>query len=293
MEFGKKKIIYITCFMAITWTFSIIYFQSKRIDRPVFFRHLIETTYSGSINLKYIKDKYDNTRISYVKFPEIDEVKDVQIYALDQDEFPNEDNYFKYNSININLNQVFSKYDSKRNVVSTSREPKLITKIIYVTDSGKEFTENIGRVYIDEVKNNSENKFLDQYSSAGNSEGRHDYHLGIKEDVNFVDYNSYFKKEITDAFNIEIEGMLLANDAPPITLKKYGFLISTWLKDTAYERRSFADFYSVKMDFIFENKKKQRDTLTVDIYSKGMIGGDMDVPKNQVEEVIKLRKARN
>lgn len=310
MNFGRKTIIALFTISILLWIGNIYYFHSKTLKKPIFFRHLIEADINSTIRINYINNVYEDDKIYYVKIPELSNepiyinregsmnfMEDVLNGNVQKSNATYRDKHYNYCSLNINLADITMNYDEETQKQSPKvKGDKLITKLTFGTFDNKEFTEDIGKIYINDYKKKPDNTFAKMLkSSSGRSSDdkfQEDSNLiSTKKGVKLVSIGGRFENEIKETFNITIDGKDLFKTELPFQSDKNIEIISK-IKPNIESNKHYADFNSLSLDLCFEDNNKKQENIKIYIFPRIYISSDYDFSKEEIENIIKLREGR-
>lgn len=296
MKFNKSKLICAIVVITILWGVNILYYKSKEIEKPIFFRHVVETGLDFDLNLSYIEDKDSKHNIYYVKIPELG---DEPIYIRDLwgkgRNTIYSDKHYNYCVLSLPLREYFFTYDEKTDKhIPKIKGERFFTKITYVTTSGDEYTEDVGKIYIEDYKENSEESFVRHSGSSastinnGKFQGVASQYI-LDKGVKFTGYSGKFKKEIEDIYDISLNGEKLQDIKFPRNMER-GFSIETNEKNNLDKKKDIADFYIMTLNLSFESSKGEKTVVPFNISNQRQVMNYGDVKKEDVENLIKIRR---
>lgn len=299
MKFRKNVVILLIVVLSVLWGVNIFYYNSKSIEGRVFFRHIIETDIGDILMLSYIENKDNKDQIYYVKIPELD---NQPIYVRgsgvlgDGSNAAYSDKYYNYCKLYIELGNYYTEYDEKTDkMIPLIKGERTFSKITYGLTNGDEYTEDIGKVYIRDYKEEDNNGFVESagggVTSLGNNRFSDIYQdYTVNKETRLTGYGGRFQKEIQSMFDIKVNGKNVEDIKLPIKVNKTFHVEAKAKKNVT---KSMADFYSINLDLYFEDAKGKKHIVPFNINSKAYVSDKSDVSKEELENIIKIRRGIN
>lgn len=281
--------------VAITmlWVVNIIYYNSRKIEKPIFFRHLLETSLESSLVINYIEDIDSEGKFKYIKIPELGE-QPIYIRGNNRSVVYS-DKHYNYCSLFIDLGVHYGTYNDKtKEYIPKVKGEKMFTKIIYGTSNGKEYIEDVGKIYIRDYDGENNPKFIEEISNGSSLEEDEKFpkvytEYKCEKGVKLTGYNAYLKNEIQGMVDIKINDVDIKDIKFPIDVNKY-FKVESSLKKDLDKNKDIPEFYSVILDLYFENSKGEKQIVSFNVGNGRYLTRVGDIDKKEVDNLIKIRR---
>ena len=296
MNFNKKHIVSLAIALILIWTLNFIDFMSYRLDKPLFFPHVLDINNGDRFYLNFVQDKYEKDKVQYIKIPQINKEipisydEDMYIYELfgRYDNTFYEDKKYAYLSAQIDLLEDGQILDLKDDI--------LIENIIYETQSGKQYIDKKSKIYIKAKEDTKEEKLL-EYIDHGTEnifmeKVIHKEFYISKDDIMLTKCNPYFPYYIWTYFDIKVNGKKLTENFTPMKFKK-GEKIEIEASFDEKNNFYYLSFYNLKLNLIFENSNGEKQTIAENLSSGSYFQNINSYGKVDVKNFIKLRGIKN
>lgn len=243
MKINKWIIGIIAVIISVAWIYNIIIFMGSRIENPIFFRQNTDITEDEIINITYIENVNSNDPIVRLELPELGSES---INIFNRSEFSDGNRSNK--SIDIYLSEVNFKYN--KNISDLVKDENLIiTKLIYITTSGKREEVNIGKITIrKKFIGNKNYKILEPFYSGANGSNGGVASASAKDDISIIDIESENMEDIKRLFDVYIGRERLEEVDLPITVKRGDRIeVSYTVKEELSERDFQVEEYSIPL----------------------------------------------
>lgn len=297
---GKRIYLFLTLVVILSFIANVAFFYSKKIEKPLF-----SYNYGDIVDEKicYITDQDDKDAIERVVFPEIDDTE-YYYYSNDfwgtvfPDMFTNsaEDERYKddcarYNKNYIDLyrfkatneqGEMFSVYEKIiKNKIQT------ITKIRYITKSGKENEVFIGKLKFQQEKEEEKKLNYDLFKET--RQGSEDIFIA-QDDIELARVDGEYKDAILNYVDIYVNEEKLSEENLPIVLHKddkFKVKLESKKKVPFYER------YEDKLYLIARDPEGSEQKIDLSSMYKACTCKDDEVTFKEVDNLIKLRSNEN
>lgn len=165
-----EKVLFIGIFVIIvSLVGNLIFFQSKKLDEPLFFEHYYEIV-GENMSLYYLTNKDDDRQVVYIDFPDLSD----RSYSLVNERIYRRYNYYHIRQIYMNMKMTEEQHKEMGNMTS-------LEKAIIYFNNGEEMEVDLGKIII--KKHQDENIALKHYMSSASSDHTSNDVLEVKEPV--------------------------------------------------------------------------------------------------------------
>jgi len=234
MKLNSKIIIPIVIAILISWVGNIYIFDKYSLEKPILLNSYLGLPLAEGYNfeLSYVSNIYDKDNIILVSFPEIN-TQSFFVTATSDNNIA--DSNFRFNRIRIDMSTVFLE-NGKRLIDTDETENLSLKKIQLITNSGKKYEYDLGKMYFLKQQSLPNNAFKNgSYMSSNSNSGSST--LTTETDIKITELVNPLKDLLSEVCEVNINGTPLSSVRLPLSFKpgdlievKYNFKNNTGVK---------------------------------------------------------------
>lgn len=247
MEFSRKQFIYLFSGIIALGVISFGIFIYKKVDKPSFYNHYIETGDDGMMEVYYKEGIYNKDSVVAVTFPEIKAIANERLAIFSK--YPlKETAHYNINSMYICKSKIQGQEDE---TIKKELSGKTVKKIKMYTENGREYTQDIGEITFPKVEMRGET-----LGSSAEEFGKKATMYGtLMEDYELIDIKGKSLDELFGTYEMYLNDIRLTRDILPLRFPKGEFNLKVIPKSDENQTEDKYDLVEKRMAFLLKDKK--------------------------------------